>query len=404
MKIIDDNFLDQKTVVAMKKKYRFGHWPFFYPEIMLAPYWNDRRKKWNTFVIVGSKNTGKTTNIIRYCLKRAIANRHLGIGKFVVVRRTGKERLNYWHSSAANGKWWPNCSYKKGTVFWHDPDSKEVFIVAQIESISGSGIGRGIENVGFDTLVFDDFIGLQGENRISGFSKRLEPMISNYFRENIQTGLVILIGNNDRMDAEWLIENNFQIPALGGCFELKRNNKSLKTIMYVEGINTKQGIISTQLKKFDQGPLAWASETSLEYLYSNQCMVLDFNVIDLRRWRWPEKRVKKYQMAINNQYCVIENGFLLPSQTDYYRTGMTPMWICYEINQNLLDSKLPIYALTVTDKLKAIGTISEMSETIAEWLWDLFNHQKLGFTNPVIKETLLRSTAKWVTKKHITDF
>ena len=80
------------------------------------------------------------------------------------------------------------------------------------------------------------------------------------------------------------------------------------------------------------------------------------------------------------------------------------MWICYEINQNLLEANLPIYALTVTDKLKAIGTISEMSETIAEWIWDLFNHQKLGFTNPVIKETLLRSTAKWVTKKHIIDF
>ena len=404
--LIDENYLSDPQVKKLNKKYKFNKWPFFYPEVMLHPYWNERRTKWNTFVVIGSKNTGKTTNMIRYALKRAIANRKIGQGRFVLVRRSGKERINYWHEGSATGKWWPNCICKKDNIYWVDPETEERFLVAKLESISGSGIGRGVENPGFDTLIFDDFIGLQGERRISGFSKRLEPMISNYFRDNIQHGLVILIGNNDRLDAEWLIENNFQIPTSGGCFELKRqhSDKSLKTIMYVEGVNTKQGIISTHLKDFDESCLAWASEMSLEYLYSNQCMVIDENVLDLKYWSWPDKREHKYQFSIDNTYCIIEQGFYFEPHKDLENNDKKLVWLCYTVNKTQLDLTKPIHALTVNDKLKTTAVISDSVRSLGEWIWDLFNQGSIGFTNPLIKEKLLKGANRWVTTKFITEF
>ena len=402
---IDNNYLKAEVVTNMLKKYKFNQWPFFYPEVMLAPYWNERRTKWKTFVVIGSKNTGKTTNVIRYALKRAIQNRFEGVGRFVLVRRSGKERVAYWHETSSQGKWWPNCICKKDNIFWVDPETKEKFLVAKLESISGSGIGRGIENKGYDTLIFDDFIGLQGERRISGFSKRLEPMISNYFRDNIQHGLVILIGNNDRLDAEWLIENNFQIPTSGGCFELKRqDNKSLKTIMYVEGINTKQGIISTHLKDFSNTPLAWASQDSLEYLYSNQCMVIDENVLDLRHWVWKEPRKVKYQFSIKNQYCVIEEGQYQDLSYVKKEEQIKELWICYEVNKSQLDLTKPVFALRIEDKLNSKAIISPLTRSLGEWIWDLFNTDKIGFTNPLIKNELLKGANRWVTNKYIETF
>ena len=397
-KVIDKNYLSKEQVAAMLKKYQFNQWPFFYPEVMLAPYWNERRTKWKTFVIIGSKNTGKTTNIIRYALKRAIANRFEQIGRFVLVRRSNKERIAYWHATSSDGKWWPNCVCKKDDIFWVDPETKEKFLVAKLESISGSGIGRGIENKGYDTLIFDDFIGLQGERRISGFSKRLEPMISNYFRDNITNGLVILIGNNDRLDAEWLLENNFQIPTAGGCFELRRqDDKPLKTILYVEGINTKQGIISTHLKDFSDTPLAWASASSLDYLYANFCMVVDENVLDLRKWKWTKERKISYQLSVANQYCVIEGGYYQETKKSKFKK----MWICYTVNKNQLNTSKPVLALRLVDKHNTTAVLSPFSRTISEWIWDLFNRHLIGFTNPVIKLELLKGANSWVQKKYI---
>ena len=404
--MIDENYLTKEQVKALKRKYKFNTWPFFYPEIMLAPYWNDRRKKWGTFIVVGSKNTGKTTNIIRYALKRAIANRFEGAGRFVLVRRTGKERIAYWHAGANQGKWWPNCVCRKDLIYWVDPDTKEEFLVAKLESISGSGIGRGIENTGFDTVIFDDFIGLQGERRISGFSERLIPLVSNYLRTNLENGkgLLILIGNNDRLDAEWLIENNYQIPEAGGVVELVDDNQGGGAVMYVEGINTKHGIISTQLKGFKHTPLSWASQMSIDYLYSNQCMVTDENIIDLRKWFWPEKRKPPYQFVADNRYIFIEQG-------EYWYTNSTKgiprsdtiqkMWICHVVDRKQVDFKRPIYALHILDKIKALGKVTTLSETLGSWLWELFNRGQLGFTNPVIKEKLIKSCQKWTSRNYI---
>lgn len=395
---IDHNYLKDEVIEHMKRKYGFNKWPFFYPEVMLAPFWNERRIKWKTFVIIGSKNTGKTTNIIRYALKRAIQNRFEKCGRFVLVRRSNKERVAYWHETSSDGKWWPNCVCKKDDIFWVDPETKEKFLVAKLESISGSGIGRGVENKGYDTLIFDDFIGLQGERRISGFSKRLEPMISNYFRDNIQNGLVILIGNNDRLDAEWLLENNFQIPTTGGCFELRRqDDKPLKTIMYVEGINTKQGIISTHLKDFSDSPLAWASVSSLDYLYSNFCMVVDENVLDLRKWTWPTKRKIIYQLSVANHYCVVESGYY---QEELIKKSKK-MWICYTVAKTQLDLTKPIYALRLIDKQNTTAVVSHFSRSISQWIWELFNRHLIGFTNPVIKLELLKGANSWVQKNFI---
>lgn len=394
-------------MIAMRKKYKFNQWPFFYPEEMLRPYWEERRLKWKTFVIVGSKNTGKTTNIIEYARERAIANRHDKIGRFVIVRRTGKEREAYWHRGASEGEWWPNCVCKKDEIFWIDPVTSEEFLIAKLESISGSGLGRGQEYVGFDTVIFDDFIGLQGERRISGFTERLIPLVSNYCRKNLNNSLLIMIGNNDRLDAEWLTENDVQIPEAGGCYLLDGADSELKTVVYVEGVNTKQGIISKHLKDFKNTPLAWAPRMALNYLYSNQCMVTDENVIDLKRWLWPKERKAGYQFVIANKYCKIEQGILRPIHSNnkvkiYHQPEEAiKMWLCHVVPVSEIDRSKPVYALTYQDKLMAYGRISSLSDTLGEWLWDIFDNHLLGFTNPVIKEALIKGCSKWVTKAYI---
>ena len=174
--------------------------------------------------------------------------------------------------------------------------------------------------------------------------------------------------------------------------------------MYVEGINTKHGIISTQLKDFKHTPLSWANKMSIDYLYSNQCMVTDENIIDLRKWFWPEKRKPPYQFVTNNQYVFIEQGEYWYTDTikrNMRSDAIQKMWICHVVDRKQVDFKRPVYALNVLDKINASGKVTTLSDTLGKWLWDLFNWGKLGFTNPVIKEKLIKSCQKWVGHNYI---
>ena len=387
--------LSNEEIKAMKKKYKKHDWPFFYHEIMLGKYWAKRRTSgFKTFVVVGSKNTGKTTSFIRWAVKRAIENRKSGMGKFVLVRRTAREAQDYWNVDTSKGSWWSNCVHKKGLISWRDEKGEE-WPIAKIECIGGSGKGRGRENFGYDVVIFDDFIGMPGEQRLSGFNQKLNLLVSNYCRVNLPQALLIMIGNNDRFDAEWLSGTGIQIPPTGGLEYITKNG--LNVVLYTEGAKTKEGFISRQLKDFDDSCLSWADKVTKDYLYSNFALSNDEGIIFWKDCVPSGRKKEPLQLVIGQQLCIMEEY----DHKDYGRINI----IYEDVNGTQVDRNKPLICLNMADM--GFFKNSVMPSTCAEislMLFNLVNKSKLFFTDPQTRELLLIRIRLWITKKDLTDF
>lgn len=393
--IKNTNLLSQDEITSFKKKYKKHQWPYFYHEVMLGKYWKKRRMSgFKCFVIVGSKNTGKTTSFIRWAVKRAKENRHQGIGKFVLVRRTAREAQEYWNVDTSKGSWWNNCYHKKGVISWRDEEGVD-WPIAKIDSIGGSGKGRGRENYGYDVVLFDDFIGMPGEQRIAGFNQKLNLLVSNYCRKNLPTSLLILIGNNDRLDAEWLSGTGIQIPPTGGLEYITKNN--MNVVLYTEGSRTKEGIISTHLKDFDDSCLSWSDEVTKNYLYSNFALTNDEGIIYWKDCVLIEDSKKKLQIVIERQLCILD---------EYQHQQYGRIFVIYEdVNQTIVDRKKPLICLTLQDIGYFKGAIVPSTcEEIALMLFNSINRGLLYFTDPQTRELLLLRIRLWISKKDLIDF
>ena len=387
--------LNKTTIEEYKKKYHKNEWPFFYHEIMLGRYWKKRRSTgFKTFVIVGSKNTGKTTSFIRWAVKRAIENRESGQGKFVLVRRTAKEAQEYWNVDTSQGIWWKDCVCSKGVISWKDEKGK-YWPIAKIDCIGGSGKGRGRENQGYDVILFDDFIGMPGENMISGFNQKLNLLISNYCRVNLPKALLIMIGNNDRRDAEWLSGTGIQIPPTGGLEYITKHN--MNVVLYSEGAKTKEGIISPQLKDFDDSCLSWSDVVTKNYLYSNFALTNDEGII---YWVDCELNLDKgiiLQLVINRQMCLME---------EYNHKKYGKINVIYEdVNQTQINRTKPLICLSPDDLGFFKGSIMPSTcEEISQMLFNLINKGKLFFTDPETRKFLIMRIKTWITRDFLTEF
>ena len=393
--LVNTSLLDKATISIYKKKYKKHQWPFFYHEIMLGKYWEKRRSPgFKTFVVVGSKNTGKTTSFIRWAVKRAIENRHLNQGKFVLVRRTSREAQDYWNVDTSKGSWWNDCTHKKGVISWHDKEGK-AWPIAKIECIGGSGKGRGRENYGYDVVIFDDFIGMPGENQITGFNQKLNLLISNYCRVNLPKALLIMIGNNDRLDAEWLSGTGIQIPPTGGLEYITKNN--MNVVLYTEGSRTKEGIISTHLKDFDDSCLSWSDEVTKNYLYSNFALTNDEGIIYWKDCELKENSKKRMQLVIERQLCILD-------EYEHKKYGLICI-IFEDVNQTIVDRNQPLICLTIQD----VGyfnnsIIPSTCPEIAMMLFGMINQGKLFFTDPQTRDLLLLRIRLWISKKDLIEF
>ena len=387
--------LDSKTINLYKQKYKKNEWPFFYHEIMLGKYWKKRRTKGlKTFVVVGSKNTGKTTSFIKWAVKRAIENRHTGTGKFVLVRRTAKEAQEYWNVDTSYGSWWERCVCSKGVISWIDDKNKH-WPIAKIDCIGGSGKGRGRENKGYDVVLFDDFIGMPGENMITGFNQKLTLLVSNYCRVNLPKSLLIMIGNNDRRDAEWLSGTGIQIPPTGGLEYITKNN--LNVVLYSEGIKTKEGIISPHLKNFDDSCLSWGDIITRNYLYSNYALTNDEGII---YWVDCELNWEKgviLQLVLNKQMCIME---------EYLHKKYGKINVIYEdVNQTNVDRSKGLVCLHPDDLGYFQGSVLPSTcEEISQMLFNQLNRGKLFFTDPETRKFLIMRLKNWISKEFLTEF
>ena len=378
-----------------KKRFKKNNWPYFYHEHFLkCPHTKDdfwKNEQYKNFIIIGTKNTGKTTSFLRYAIKRAVAGIPEQQHRFVLVLRQQTKADDYMTTITRGSDWWENCRAKGGFIEYQFAEN-EWAVIGVVVGLNGGKLGQSKENKGFDFMLFDDFMPVPNEKRIKNFTNALAILYSNYMRKNIKTARLVLTGNNNRYDGELLNELNIDIHEYpGGCWTIENADpeKPRRTVIYMEGVGSKEGIISPQHKDFSDTALANFNDETMNYLTSNQVLT---NLHGVIKWKDVGDLEPIY-------YLVVEQQLYMVSKFD------GNCYLVYrEYDGNHLIKNYKTYTFNVKNLMAYQHVkISSNAEWLAEKLMKKAQLGKLYFlpTSITARESLLKDIKAFVSKQRL---
>ena len=331
--------------------------------------------KWKVFVALGSKNIGKTYSFLQY----AINDYKKYQRRFLIIFRLQLQAFKYWDQETSSSNLWSGFTYKSGIIY---DEFKRV--AGRITSINGSTDGKGKANEHYANFIVDDFIKEQWEDYIPLFTERLNKIISNYARTNLNEACLFLSGNNNDIRSEYLNDLEITYPKNGGY--TTRND--LKLVLYNEGVETTHGMFATHLKQYENTCLASVlfKEDTKNYYLKNLSGMDDWMMI----------RTK--DITPNpNEYTLIclEKAFWKISWDEPLQS-----WVMYRYEQ--LQPQDIIYAfspLNLTFHRQII--INHHSINLAFFIIKQIQNQRFRATNLVAVENLMRECLAITSRKEI---
>ena len=336
---------------------------------------NHQNWKWKVFVALGSKNIGKTYSFLKHAIKE-----YEQYGRrFVIIFRLQLQAFKYWDQETSSSELWDGYSYKSGIIY-----DKYKEVAGRITSINGSTDGKGKANERYANFIVDDFIKEQWEDYIPMFTERLNKIISNFARTNLNEACLFLSGNNNDIRSEYLNDLEITFPKEGGFM----THPNLNLVIYNEGTETKEGMFATHLKQYETTCLAsvlFKEETKNYYLK---------NLSGMDDWMMIRTSDISKEISENVLIC-LEKSFWKISFDE-----IMECWVMFRYEK--VQQKDIIYTfspLNLTFHRQIV--INHHSITLAFFIIKQIQTQNFRSTNLVAVENLLRDCLAITSRKEI---